>query len=357
MIRLRLLLILALIALVSPCEFGANSVMAQGRKRRPQAQKRELDVLLTDVISYLKKQPLERAAEPGNFFGKVVLRPPSEDAVDELPPEPGQFGFYVLGGLQGTQIRQLSDLARQQLTAVAECEAKQREAFAMIMELQKQARRDRAMERELQTLGREIGNMEAAMGLVQAEVFLAVNEGMTPDQREYLALLRRAPDSGSLKNPSVAKIYEQASRLDPKLRLMVLKMAERCCMYLTGTGDRNVPTLQSRLRTDPDSDEAEQKMGLLTALNPAQMKGLTNVMTAQTRMKQDAQTRRVQVALMFDGLKAKKHVDDRRLAAPSSAMGEADMGLLAARFQSLAGFADSLSNAQRIFIQNNILAP
>ena len=65
-------------------------------------------------------------------------------------------------------------------------------------------------------------------------MFLQLSETLSDDQKEYLFLLRRSPDAGSLENPNVIKIRSLADKLDPKHRAMIMAMAERCCMYLTG---------------------------------------------------------------------------------------------------------------------------
>ena len=326
-----------------------------GRLDRP--HRRELEQLLEDAMGFLADKFPAPSIAPGNFFGKIVLTPPTIDAIDARPFEPGQFGYYVLGGLEAAQVRQLSDLARRQQTSEAAFHAKRKEVMGKLGELLKAPRVDRALERDLQKMGEELGALEAAMGLDQARTFLSINESMSKDQHEYLLLLRRSPDSGSLKNPRVAKIHEQAARLDPALRNEVLSMAERCCLFLTGSAAQNMPTLTDRQRTEQARQEMVQKLGVLGALNTIQQQGLANLLKNQVQMQSEARTRRSQVALLLETLKANKHVDDRKLAAPAEAMGRADVAAYRTRLQGLHQFRESLSNAQRVFIQNNVLAP
>ena len=130
----------------------------------PRNKLSELDRLLDDAMLYLSNKYDAGSLDIGNFFGKVVLKPPPEDAIDVKPPEPGQFGLYVLGSLNNSQIRMLSDLARSQITVVAEYQAKQKALMAKFQEMQKQSRPNRGLEREMQTLGKGDGRSRGQNG-------------------------------------------------------------------------------------------------------------------------------------------------------------------------------------------------
>ena len=321
----------------------------------PRNKMQALDQLLDDTMLYLSNKYDTRGLDVGNFFGKVLLKPPADDAIDATPPEPGQFGLYVLGSLNNAQIRVLSNLARKQVSAVAAYQAKQKQVMTKFQEMQKLDRPSRALEREIQALGKEMGTAEALMGLEQATTFLQVHGTLTDAQKEYLMLLRRSPDAGSLDNPNVIKIRSLADKLDARHRAMVMAVAERCCMFLTSTAAQNVPTLSRRPMTEKDTEEAEKKMAFLQTLSLAQQTGLVTLLGVHSRAAGDAQNRRLQIAAMFDTLKANKHLDERKLAAPGAALGQADVTLFIGKLRGLDQLKKSLSDAQRAFISSNIL--
>ncbi|MCA9178724.1 MAG: hypothetical protein KDB14_29885 [Planctomycetales bacterium] len=334
---------------------GGNGRLPGALSNIPRAQLGAFDRLLDDVIDYLTKKYPTASVDPGNFFGKVVLRNPPDDAVDATPPIPGQFGYYVLGGLSNDHRRQLLLLTNEQMPMVLEFQGKFKQFFAKFEELKAQARPTRAMELELQKIGEELGELEVRMGLAQARTFAKIRETMTDDQVEYQLLLRRTPDSGSLENPSVVRVREATSRMPDEQVTLLLAFAERCCLYLTGAASQNVPTLSAKQLTDPDSKEAERKQGFLQTLNPPQLQGLANMLSAQLRLQADATAKRLAIAMQLDMLKTAKRLDERKLPAAGGMMGKADAALMAAKLEGLSSLQSNLSAAQKAFITSNIL--
>ena len=96
-------------------------------------------------------------------------------------------------------------------------------------------------------------------------------------------------------------------------------------------------------------------MGFLQTLSPIQQTGLVTLLGAQSGAQGDAMNRRLQIASMLDSLKTNKRLDERKLAAPGAALGQADTQLFIGKLRGLDQLGKSLSDAQRAFISSNIL--
>lgn len=284
-------------------------------------------------------------------------------AAPVVPAEENERGLVVLSGLGREQYLGILELVRQQKEPLAAYTLSRAKLISKLRQLRDRETKEtiaeaRTHEKEVVELGKEMGENEARLAVNQAWAFIQFESKFSPEQKNYLRMLRENPSAFKLDSPAVKGTRELLAQLEDPLPLQMQDMAAKLCSYLSGTAEQNASRRPHRAGTllgKTSSKFPEVTSQFLESLNPAQQDRFIQLLAAERPYTTDYVKKRLEFIAALDALKKLSTLNDKKFILAGAQMGEVESRVALAQARIFEQLRLSMSQSQLFFINQNLV--
>ncbi len=328
---------------------------------------KQLDALCQRCLYWIagsQQRPKSSMLSIADYFGSMET-PKDKNAVNEVDaesrPSETEIGFYVLSRLTNEQRNQLGKLVGSQRTDIAEYEKLRSEVLSKLQSLVGDKPPERGFDRLITDSAKAAGEKEISIAVAQARTFAEIAKSVTPEQREFLMLVRSNPAAINSNNESIAKVRTAFAKHDSKDQETIAVLAYKAACYCTGTATQNAaarPSKNSGLigGKSGGGDKAGQlTRSLLSTLNGIQQKQIHQLLGNQIRTIQTQTSLRTLIIAALDTMKTGKPGVNRKLQQTGGQIAQSEVQSAVTEARTFRGIKGSLTATQIGFIQQNLV--
>ncbi|MCA9119231.1 MAG: hypothetical protein H6822_22575 [Planctomycetaceae bacterium] len=326
---------------------------------------KQLDSLCNRFINWIAdSKSRERASllSIGDYFGAMDTPKERNNNADGNPRiSETDIGFYVLSLLTSDQRSQLAKLVVSQRAAIADYERHRADILAQLKSVPTNETSERGFDRAIAESARAVGQLEISIAVAQARVFADIFKVLTAEQREFLILVRSNPIAINYNNGSIAAVRETLATHDVKDQEAIAVLAYKAACFCTGTATQNaasLPSMNAGLVGNQSSGgdkEGRATGALLSALTPTQQQSMYQLLANQVKTLMTQSIQRRQVVLALDASKTGNSMVERKLQQIGGQISQTDAQSAVNEVRTFALIKRSLTEPQRLFIQQNFV--
>ena len=335
---------------------------------------KQLDGLCLRCLRWIADARQSRKSSPlsvSDYFGSMeapqskkpdgnAKKPEGNDGNSAAEISETDIGFYVLSRLSDKQRSQLGRLLVGQRADISEYEKLRSEVQTQLLSLNADQAPEREFERAIADVAKRAGELEIRIALAQAKEFAEVAKSVTPEQSEFLMLLRVNPAAVNANNESISEVRATLAKHDIGDQETIAVLAYRLACYCTGTAAQNAaaaPDKNAGLLGNQSAGgdkEGQTTARFLSSLNPTQQKQIYQLLGNQVRTNQTQLSRRAQIIVALDAMKSGKAPIEAKLRQLGSQIAETDAQSAVAEARAFQSIRKSLTAIQTEFIQQNL---